>query len=175
MDLCKDCKAAIDGLLQSAQRHVIVPVHGTRLEFDASGRAECKECGLVWCRDTRSIHLLRERRRAEHASTENQVYGYIPEPIRDALRAYIYGVRPIPLTERVRILADTWLIGRTSQWPPAYKFITRLMDYTAIASTATITYLITDIVVKNGRRRASWFNTMDLTLACLHTWGWLFK
>ena len=129
MDLCKDCKAAIDGLLQSAQRHVIVPVHATHLEFDASGRTECKECGLVWCRDTRSIHLLRERRRAEHASTENQVYGYIPEPIRDALRAYIYGVRPIPLTERVRILADTWLyrLG-LSEWPPAYKFITRLME-----------------------------------------------
>jgi hypothetical protein len=129
MDLCKDCEAAIDGLLQSAPLNAIVPIHGAHLEFDASGRAECKVCGLVWCRDTHSIHLLRERRCPEHARTDDQVYGYIPEPIRNALRAYIYGVRPIPLTERVRILADTWLyrLG-LSEWPPAYKFITRLME-----------------------------------------------
>ena len=100
---------AIRGLLQWAQLHVIQPRQGAHLKSDATGLAECKECGLVWCRDTRSIHLLLERRRAEHASTEDQVYGYIPQPIRDALRAYIYGVRPIPLTERVRILGDTWL------------------------------------------------------------------
>ena len=130
MDLCKDCEAAIDGLLQSAQLHVIQPGHAAHLDFDATHRAECKECGLVWYRDGRSIDMLREHRHAAHVTSEAQVYGYIPEPIRDAVRAYIYGVRPIPLTERVRILGDTWLyrLG-LSEWPPVYKFITRLMEH----------------------------------------------
>jgi hypothetical protein len=128
MDLCQDCKAAIDGLLQSAQLHVIQPGHGAHLDFDATGRVECKGCGLVWYRDARSIDFLPERRHAEHVTSDDQVYGYIPNSIRDTVRAYIYGVRPIPVTERVRILGDTLLyrLG-LSEWPPVYKFITRLM------------------------------------------------